>query len=41
MRLGQTIPALPARDVSAAAEFYRDRLAFELADGNLVTFFER
>jgi catechol 2,3-dioxygenase-like lactoylglutathione lyase family enzyme len=27
--LTQTIPALPARDVSAAVEYYRDRLGFE------------
>ena len=26
--LGQTIPALPARDVAAAVDFYRDRLGF-------------
>ena len=26
--LGQTIPALPVRDASAAVEFYRDRLGF-------------
>ena len=30
-RLGQTIPALPARDVAAALDFYRDRLGFEVA----------
>ena len=28
--LSQTIPALPARDVAAAVEFYRDRLGFEV-----------
>jgi catechol 2,3-dioxygenase-like lactoylglutathione lyase family enzyme len=28
--LQRTIPALPARDVAAAAEFYRDRLGFEI-----------
>jgi catechol 2,3-dioxygenase-like lactoylglutathione lyase family enzyme len=28
--LGQTIPALPARDVRASAGFYRDRLGFEV-----------
>jgi catechol 2,3-dioxygenase-like lactoylglutathione lyase family enzyme len=28
--LSQTIPALPVRDVSAAVEFYRDRLGFEV-----------
>jgi catechol 2,3-dioxygenase-like lactoylglutathione lyase family enzyme len=30
-RLSQTIPALPARDVAAAADFYRDRLGFVVA----------
>jgi catechol 2,3-dioxygenase-like lactoylglutathione lyase family enzyme len=29
-RLGQTIPALPASDVAASVEFYRDRLGFEV-----------
>jgi catechol 2,3-dioxygenase-like lactoylglutathione lyase family enzyme len=29
-RLSQTIPALPARDVAAAVDFYRDRLGFEV-----------
>jgi catechol 2,3-dioxygenase-like lactoylglutathione lyase family enzyme len=29
-RLGQTIPALPARDAAAAVAFYRDRLGFEV-----------
>lgn len=29
-RLGCAIPALPARDVSAAATFYRERLGFEV-----------
>jgi catechol 2,3-dioxygenase-like lactoylglutathione lyase family enzyme len=28
--LGQTIPALPVRDVAAAVAFYRDRLGFEV-----------
>ena len=28
--LTQTIPALPARDVAAAVEYYRDRLGFEV-----------
>jgi catechol 2,3-dioxygenase-like lactoylglutathione lyase family enzyme len=28
--LGQTIPALPARDVGAAVGFYRDRLGFRV-----------
>jgi catechol 2,3-dioxygenase-like lactoylglutathione lyase family enzyme len=28
--LGQTIPALPVRNAAAAAEFYRDRLGFEV-----------
>jgi catechol 2,3-dioxygenase-like lactoylglutathione lyase family enzyme len=27
-RLDETIPALPARDVAAAVDFYRDRLGF-------------
>jgi catechol 2,3-dioxygenase-like lactoylglutathione lyase family enzyme len=26
----RTIPALPVKDVAAAAEFYRDRLGFEI-----------
>ena len=30
MRLGQTIPALPVRDASAATAFYRDRLGFSV-----------
>jgi catechol 2,3-dioxygenase-like lactoylglutathione lyase family enzyme len=30
VRLGQTIPALPVRDVGAAVGFYRDRLAFRV-----------
>jgi catechol 2,3-dioxygenase-like lactoylglutathione lyase family enzyme len=29
VRLDQTIPALPVRDVEAAVAFYRDRLGFE------------
>jgi catechol 2,3-dioxygenase-like lactoylglutathione lyase family enzyme len=29
IRLGRTIPALPARDVAEAVSFYRDRLGFE------------
>ncbi|MDQ3501546.1 MAG: VOC family protein [Actinomycetota bacterium] len=29
MRLDQTIPAMPVRDVAAAVAFYRDRLGFE------------
>ena len=29
MRLSQTIPALPVRDMSAAVPFYRDRLGFQ------------
>jgi catechol 2,3-dioxygenase-like lactoylglutathione lyase family enzyme len=28
--LSQTIPALPARDVAKAVDFYRDRLGFEV-----------
>jgi catechol 2,3-dioxygenase-like lactoylglutathione lyase family enzyme len=28
--LSQTIPALPARDVGSAVEFYRDRLGFQV-----------
>ena len=28
--LGQTIPALPARDVATAVGFYRDRLGFDI-----------
>ncbi len=30
MKLSQTIPALPARNVAAAVGFYRDRLGFEV-----------
>ena len=30
MTLSQAIPALPVRDASAAVEFYRDRLGFEV-----------
>ena len=30
MRLSQTIPALPARDVAGAVVFYRDRLGFDV-----------
>jgi catechol 2,3-dioxygenase-like lactoylglutathione lyase family enzyme len=30
VKLGQTIPALPVRDVAAAVAFYRDRLGFEV-----------
>jgi catechol 2,3-dioxygenase-like lactoylglutathione lyase family enzyme len=30
MTLTQTIPALPARDVARAVDFYRDRLGFEV-----------
>jgi catechol 2,3-dioxygenase-like lactoylglutathione lyase family enzyme len=30
VRLSQTIPALPARDVGASVDFYRDRLGFEV-----------
>ena len=30
VRLSQTIPALPARDVATAVEFYRDRLGFDV-----------
>jgi catechol 2,3-dioxygenase-like lactoylglutathione lyase family enzyme len=30
VRLSQTIPALPVRDVAAAVGFYRDRLGFEV-----------
>jgi catechol 2,3-dioxygenase-like lactoylglutathione lyase family enzyme len=30
VKLGQTIPALPVRDAAAAADFYRDRLGFEV-----------
>jgi catechol 2,3-dioxygenase-like lactoylglutathione lyase family enzyme len=29
VKLGQTIPAMPVRDASAAVGFYRDRLGFE------------
>ena len=29
-RLGETIPALPAREVAASVGFYRDRLGFEV-----------
>ncbi|MGH3023181.1 MAG: nuclear transport factor 2 family protein [Gaiellaceae bacterium] len=29
-KLGQTIPALPVRDVAAAVAYYRDRLGFEV-----------
>lgn len=29
-QLGQTIPALPVRDMSAAVDFYRDRLGFQV-----------
>jgi catechol 2,3-dioxygenase-like lactoylglutathione lyase family enzyme len=29
VKLTQTIPALPAREVSAAVDYYRDRLGFE------------
>jgi catechol 2,3-dioxygenase-like lactoylglutathione lyase family enzyme len=29
-RLGQTIPALPVRDVARALEFYRDKLGFSV-----------
>lgn len=29
-RLSQTIPALPARDVAAAVDFYRERLGFDV-----------
>jgi catechol 2,3-dioxygenase-like lactoylglutathione lyase family enzyme len=28
--LDQTIPAMPVRDVTAAADFYRDRFGFEV-----------
>jgi catechol 2,3-dioxygenase-like lactoylglutathione lyase family enzyme len=31
VRFAETIPALPARDVGEAADFYRDRLGFEVA----------
>ncbi len=30
VKLGQTIPALPARDVAASVGFYRERLGFEV-----------
>jgi catechol 2,3-dioxygenase-like lactoylglutathione lyase family enzyme len=30
VRLDQTIPALPVSDAAAAAEFYRDRLGFDV-----------
>ena len=30
MKLGQTIPALPVRNVAAAVDFYCDRLGFEI-----------
>ncbi|HET9673761.1 MAG TPA: VOC family protein [Gaiellaceae bacterium] len=30
MKLGQTIPALPVRNASAAVDFYRDRLGFHV-----------
>ena len=30
MKLGQTIPALPVRDASAAVDFYRQRLGFDV-----------
>jgi catechol 2,3-dioxygenase-like lactoylglutathione lyase family enzyme len=30
VKLDQTIPALPVRDAAAAAEFYRDRLGFDV-----------
>ena len=29
MKLTQTIPAMPVRDMTAAVDFYRDRLGFE------------
>jgi catechol 2,3-dioxygenase-like lactoylglutathione lyase family enzyme len=29
-RLGQSIPALPARNVAASVDFYRDRFGFEV-----------
>ena len=29
MRVGRTIPALPARDVAASVDFYRERFGFE------------
>jgi catechol 2,3-dioxygenase-like lactoylglutathione lyase family enzyme len=29
-RLGQTIPALPARNVAASVDFYRDRFGFQV-----------
>jgi catechol 2,3-dioxygenase-like lactoylglutathione lyase family enzyme len=29
-RLGQTIPALPARNVASSVDFYRDRFGFEV-----------
>ena len=37
VRLDQTIPALPVRDVAAAVEFYAGRLGFEVIhhDGGL------
>ena len=49
--LAQTIPALPVRDAAAAADFYRDRLGFQVLhydggfatldlDGNLIGFFQ-
>lgn len=38
MHLGQTIPALPVRDMSAAVDCYRDRLGFTVVhqDGGFV-----
>jgi catechol 2,3-dioxygenase-like lactoylglutathione lyase family enzyme len=30
IRLGETIPALPVRDVAEAVDFYRERLGFEV-----------
>ena len=30
MRLEQTIPALPVRDVATGVDFYRDRLGFSV-----------
>jgi catechol 2,3-dioxygenase-like lactoylglutathione lyase family enzyme len=31
VKFGETIPALPARAVAASADFYRDRLGFDIA----------
>jgi catechol 2,3-dioxygenase-like lactoylglutathione lyase family enzyme len=42
VKLSKTIPAMPVRDAAAAADFYRDRLGFDVLhhDSGVAVFFQ-